>query len=259
MRCNNRCNNSCNNSCNNGNCGQNNCFRNRCYGNGGNFQNSNNPFEQMQPKDHHSTNQCDVFTALSTTPQTVTGDKVTPLTFTNILYQYGNSIQATTGASCLYITKPGLYQISYTIAATNTKTKTDAEDPEPGPEPKPETATFTSYVLQKQTQVAKATATIAEGGTGILSDTELFYVSCKDFPLTLSLNVTSTAATSSYVFNITINKICSCGNEYCGYDFGPGNAPCFAQNNFDFPPSCGCRFENLTSGLSEGIIDGTIV
>lgn len=199
----------------------NNCCKNRCFRNGGNFQYSDNYFRQMEPKGYQSTNQCDVFTALSTTPQTVTGNAVTPLTFTNILYQYGTAIQATTGTSSLYITKPGLYQISYTIAATDTE---DAGA---------DAGAFTAYVLRNQTQAANATATIAAGGTGILSDTELFYVSYRDFPLTLSLDVTSTAATSSYVFIITINKICSCGNEYCGYDFGPGNAPCFAQNGLD--------------------------
>ena len=189
MRCKSNC---CNEKCSN---------QNRCCENGGDFLPTDKCFEPMVPQGHQCMSQCDVFTALSTTAQTVTGAEVTPLTISNILYQYGSSIQTKTGDSSIYIKKPGLYQISYAIVATNTDIGTAA------------TSTFTSYLLCDNAQVATATATIAPGGSGTLSDTELFYVSCQDLPLTLSLNITSTAAASSYVFAITINRICSCGNE----------------------------------------------
>ena len=47
-------------------------------------------------------------------------------------------------------------------------------------------------------------------------DSELIYVSPQELPLTLSLNLTNSVASASYVFFITINRICSSESE-CGY------------------------------------------
>lgn len=80
------------------------CNQNRCYHNDRDFSPSDKCIASREPHGYLFMNQCDVFAALSTTAQTVTGTAVAPLTLSNILYQYGTSIQAATSSYFFNIT-----------------------------------------------------------------------------------------------------------------------------------------------------------
>lgn len=201
------------------------CNRNcncNCGSNGGNYQSFNNrQFRgEFGSGERQFSNLSHVFAAVATDPQTVAAATTAPLTLTNILYSYGNAIQAQADTSRIYITQPGLYQVSYFVNATNTSGGA---------------ADLSAFILRNTTQIATSTAdSVADDASALLADTEIFYVACQDLPLTLSLNVTSTGAGSTYTFLLTINKICSCEGAYNG--FGGGSD--FPANLSGFFPGC---------------------
>lgn len=206
MKCNCNCNRNCNNNCGS-NDSSNGGFNNR-QGRGG--------FDRQR-----FLNMPNAFAAVSTDAFAVTAATTpTPLTLTNILYSYGNAIQAQADTSRIYITQPGLYQVSYFINGTNVAGGTA-------------TADFTAFLLRNTTQIAESTATVADGASAVLADTDIFYVACTDLPLTLTLNVTSSEVGSTFTFFITVNKICSCEGAFNG--FGGTDQP---VNLGGFFPGC---------------------
>lgn len=210
------------------------CNRNGFQGDR-NFQNRQFEMNRRQPSRPYY-NECNVFAATNTTAATVTGTAATPLAFNTILYSYGSAIRAASGGSRIYITQPGLYQVSYFIDAANTGAAGAS------------VGSTTAYLLRNTTQFA-ATSTstaLAAGDNDILSATEIFYVSCQDLPATLELTATSTAAVTNYTYLITLNKICTCEGYPNGsdYRFDEGSIPSFGDGfmdgntNFD-PPNDG--------------------
>lgn len=160
-------------------------------------------------------NQASVFVAYSNEAQTAptTADTPLPLTLTNTLYNYGCAIQATTGTSRIFITQPGLYQVTYYVIGTNTTTSSP---------------TITAYILKNTTQIGTTQGTIVAADDSIppfpstvLTATENLYVGCQELPLVLSLNASSSLATDTtggvnFTFFITINKVCSCNGNCSG-------------------------------------------
>jgi hypothetical protein len=180
-------------------------------------------------------NQCNVFAAYTTDPIAGTAATVAlPLTFSNILYDYGSAIQATTGTNRIFITQPGLYQVSYYITATDTAGA----------------ATVTASLIRGTTTFATDEDTIAAAdGSVILSNTAIFYVACQELPLALQLSVTSTTATTSYTFFITVNRICSCNGDYNAFSgTTPNLNPFFIGCNSE----CSQGFDGPCHAISQG-------
>lgn len=154
------------------------------------------------------------------TPET-TKDCPANLTLNTIAFSSG-AISAKAGSSKIFITQPGLYQVSYVIIAKK-KAPKDGGSPapresEPTPEPShtpkrpepPKKCIFTSFIAENCTQLACKTSTedSCKDGTTILSAVDMFSVSCKDLPTTLSLAVTTSCSTFIFNYYVTINKIC---------------------------------------------------
>lgn len=260
----------CNSNCS-GN--QNSC--NRRGNNGGNFQprnnqsmgcGYNNDFYEMYRRAAIIQNQCNVFAATTTTPQTVAGSTSAPLTIQNILYNYGCAIQATNGASKISITQPGLYQVSHFVIATCTG---NAEEPH-----------VTVSLLQETTPVSSKMIDLEKDkGYGTCSDTCIVYISCHDIPKCISLQCKNTTTvetdTVTYQVFITINRICSCNEASCGA-LGENNCCCpckhgcgccggyhsycngYMPGSFGFPPNYGYEMpnRNFTGGCGYSFDNG---
>lgn len=216
------------------------CNRNG-FQNGRNFQNQQFGMNQ-EPQKHPCYNECNVFAASNTTAAIVKGESPTALAFDNILYSYGSAIRAASGGTKIYITQPGLYQVSYFIHTKHGGAAGAAD------------GIANAYLLRNTTKLATAiSTTLAVGHSDVLSATEIFYVSCRELPLKLELTASCTASETHYKYLITLNKICTCeGYTNDGPDFDERSISSFGDGFM----GCNSNFGEQTGRPGPGIGSG---
>lgn len=141
-------------------------------------------------------------------------DEPTRLPFDTVVF---SSEAIHTKACCpkIFITQPGLYQVSYLL---NVKFKHDKPgDPHM---PKPSITSFILLEDSKKIACKTSAPTHPDDDFVTLSAIDCFSVSCREHPTTLSLAISATNGIKDLIFNysITVNRVCT---ESDSTDFNP--------------------------------------
>lgn len=151
-----------------------------------------------QPK----SNSVQVFMCGNTIPQKILGHEAAQLSLGQILYSYGNAIMTSKKTDDLYITQPGLYQVYYSIEATNAGALGSTN------------GISTLYLLKNHVPFCETrTKALDLGETDAVQASEYLYIAPHELPAKIELMCASMASIMEYTVSLSIHKLCTCEED----------------------------------------------